>query len=87
MGSMTGHASGYLIDTHVLLWWLFDDPKLSRSAFELIRDPDNAIVVSSASGWEIATKHRLGKLPHATEAVERLPELLRISRMDSACFD
>ena len=82
MGSVTDRVFGYLIDTHVLLWWLFDDPKLSRVAFELIRNPDNAIVVSSASGWEIATKHRLGKLPHATEAVEKLPELLQISRMD-----
>jgi PIN domain nuclease of toxin-antitoxin system len=79
---MTEHASGYLIDTHVLLWWLFDDPKLSRSAFELIRDPDNTIMVSSASGWEIATKHRLGKLPHAGKAVEKLSELLRASRID-----
>jgi PIN domain nuclease of toxin-antitoxin system len=82
MGSMIGRASAYLLDTHVILWWLFNDPRLSRSAFSLIRDPDNTIVVSSASGWEIATKHRLGKLPDAREAVERLPELLRISRMD-----
>lgn len=43
MGSVTERAFGYLIDTHALLWWLFDDPKLSRVAFELIRNPDNAI--------------------------------------------
>jgi len=77
-----GQYTGYLIDTHVLLWWLFDDPKLSRSAFEIIRNPENNIFVSSASGWEIATKYRLGKLPQAAEAVEKLPELIRHSRMN-----
>lgn len=79
---MTEDAKRYLIDTHVLLWWIFDDPKLSGTAYEIIKDPENIILVSSASGWEIATKHRLGKLPHAGEAVKRLPELIRKARMD-----
>jgi len=82
MGSLLGHYAGYLIDTHVLLWWLFDDPKLSRPARDIIRNPGNNIFVSSASGWEIATKYRLGKLPQAAEVVERLPELIRRSRMN-----
>jgi PIN domain nuclease of toxin-antitoxin system len=81
MGSVKSRASRYLLDTHVLLWWLFDDPKLSRPAHDVIQAPENAILVSSASGWEIATKHRLGKLAHADEAVRHLPSLLRKSRM------
>lgn len=59
----------FLLDTHALLWWLFDDPGLSRNAREIISDSDNAILVSSASAWEIATKHRLGRLPAAGELV------------------
>ena len=55
----------YLIDTHVLLWAVFEEERLSRTARRLLRDPDNRILVSSASAWEIATKHRLGKLPDA----------------------
>jgi PIN domain nuclease of toxin-antitoxin system len=51
-----------LLDTHCLLWWLFDDPRLSRRARELLGDPENEVLVSSACAWEIATKHRLGKL-------------------------
>ena len=82
MGSVMGDPSGYLINTHVLLWWLFNDPKLSEPAFEIIKNPENSIFVSSASGWEIATKYRLGKLRHAHEAVERLPELIQQSRMN-----
>jgi PIN domain nuclease of toxin-antitoxin system len=70
-----------LIDTHVLLWWLFDDPGLSPTARSIIREPENVVQVSAASGWEIATKHRLGKLPEAGEAVENLPALLQRARM------
>ena len=54
-----------LIDTHVLLWWLFGDKKLSATVREILSDPANRPLVSSASAWEIATKHRLGKLPSA----------------------
>jgi len=81
MESVKGKVSRYLLDTHVLLWWLFDDPKLSGPAHDVIQAPENTILVSSASGWEIATKHRLGKLPHADEAARDLPSLLRKSRM------
>lgn len=59
----------FLLDTHALLWWLFDDARLSRRAGAALRDPGNAIFVSSASAWEIATKHRLGRLDSATPLV------------------
>jgi PIN domain nuclease of toxin-antitoxin system len=75
-------VSRFLLDTHVLLWWLFDDPRLSSPAFDTMKAPDNALLVSSVSGWEIATKIRLGKLPHAGEVAQNLPSLLRRSRMD-----
>lgn len=54
-----------LLDTHAFLWWLFDDPKLPAGVREVIADLDNDVYVSSASAWEIATKHRLGKLDAA----------------------
>jgi PIN domain nuclease of toxin-antitoxin system len=57
----------FLLDTHALLWWLFNDPGLSANARDIITDPENAILVSSASAWEIATKHRLGRLSAASE--------------------
>jgi len=71
-----------LLDTHALLWWLFDDPRLSERARDVIRSADTVVLVSSASGWEIGTKHRLGRLPEATEVVHNLPPLLRRSRME-----
>ncbi len=63
----------YLLDTHALLWWLYDDERLSETARALMADPGTAIVVSSASAWEIATKYRLGKLPSAAEFVRDMP--------------
>jgi PIN domain nuclease of toxin-antitoxin system len=56
-----------LIDTHALLWWLSDDPLLSRQAREAMAERQNSLLVSAASAWEIATKVRLGKLPGAEQ--------------------
>jgi PIN domain nuclease of toxin-antitoxin system len=56
-----------LLDTHALLWWLSDDPALSRSARKFIAETRNSAIVSAASAWEIATKVRLGKLPSAAD--------------------
>jgi PIN domain nuclease of toxin-antitoxin system len=80
--SVNQKMDGYLLDTHVLLWWLFDDPKLSGLARDIIRAPENRIIVSSASGWEIATKSRLGKLPHAGDIANNLPSLLQKARIE-----
>ncbi|WP_126446849.1 type II toxin-antitoxin system VapC family toxin [Sulfuricystis multivorans] len=66
----------FLLDTHALLWWMTDDAQLSVRARETIADERNMILVSAASAWEIATKHRLGKLPIAEVAIPRFNELV-----------
>jgi len=43
-----------LLDTSALLWWLDGDAKLGPSARAAIADPDNEVLVSSASDSEIA---------------------------------
>ena len=58
-----------LLDTHTLLWWLSDDPALTRAARKIVAETKNTIFVSAASAWEIATKVRLGKLPAAVNLV------------------
>jgi PIN domain nuclease of toxin-antitoxin system len=67
----------YLIDTHILLWWFFNDPKLDDPCREIIRQPNHRIFVSSATAWEIATKYRIGKLPEAKAIAEDYPQLLQ----------
>lgn len=62
-----------LLDTHALLWWLFDDPRLSQAVRGTLMDPSTPVFVSAASAWEISTKHRLGKLASADVLVQDLP--------------
>jgi PIN domain nuclease of toxin-antitoxin system len=70
-------APSLLLDTHALLWWLVEPEKLSSLAIAAINDPATSIFVSAASGWEIATKSRLGKLPGAEQLLQDLPSLLQ----------
>jgi PIN domain nuclease of toxin-antitoxin system len=50
-----------LLDTHIALWALLDDPRLSSDGRALILDPLNSITVSVASIWEITIKHALSR--------------------------
>lgn len=65
-----------LLDTHVLLWWLSDDPSLINDAKAAISDPGSAVFVSAATAWEIAIKQALGKL-QAPSDLERQIQLNR----------
>ncbi len=69
-----------LLDTHVLLWWLLNDPKISENARSAIADSKNDILVSSTSAWEITTKHRIGKLPEVGDIPDKLPFYVRKAR-------
>ena len=62
-----------MLDTHALIWWLTDSRRISEVVRLAIFDPANEKLVSAASAWEIATKHRLGKLPDADAIVLDLP--------------
>ena len=54
-----------LLDTRAFLWWLAGSERLSQQARQAIANEANDVLVSAASAWEIATKHRLGKLRNA----------------------
>ncbi len=62
-----------LLDTHAFFWWLSGSNRLSLPARQAIGDEDNEVMVSAASAWEIATKHRLGKLPDAEALALDIP--------------
>ena len=63
-----------LLDTHIFLWWLFDDPKLPPGIRQFMKNRNNPVFVSAASVWEIATKFRMGKLPDAAAVAKNIPE-------------
>jgi PIN domain nuclease of toxin-antitoxin system len=54
--------SDLLLDTHAMLWFVWDDKRLSSTAKSLIEDAGNRKLFSTASCWEIAIKVGLGKL-------------------------
>lgn len=58
-----------LLDTHVVLWWLRDDPRLGRRSRAMIAGGNNEILVSIATPWEVAIKYRIGKLDESSMAV------------------
>jgi PIN domain nuclease of toxin-antitoxin system len=63
-----------LLDTHVVLWWLTDDPTLSDDVKTMLdHEPD--IYVSPATIWEVTIKQAIGKLQAPTD----LPEQIRDS--------
>jgi PIN domain nuclease of toxin-antitoxin system len=67
----------YLIDTHILIWFLEGNVRLSKRAKNLIIDTDNQIFVSIASLWEMTIKMSIGKL----KLSKTLPEI--IEQMES----
>jgi PIN domain nuclease of toxin-antitoxin system len=51
-----------LLDTHVMLWWLRDNPKLGQRTRAAISDCRGSLLVSIASFWELSIKARNGKI-------------------------
>lgn len=66
----------YLIDTHLLYWWMTADKRLGESTEEIIAGSE--IVVSTASLWEMVLKNSKGKLP--------LPEADLVEQMKGQGF-
>ena len=69
-----------LLDTHAVVWWWIDDPRLPSAARAAIAAAGSTVYVSAASVWEIATKSRLGKWPGVEKIINEFPSLLRRSR-------
>lgn len=84
----------YLLDTHYMLWSITDSKRLSRKAKEVITNPENTIIVSAVSFWEVSLKYSLGKLEITGFTPEDLPEacletgfaITRLSAQDSSTF-
>ncbi len=52
----------YLLDTHIFLWWVLDNPKLDKETRLLLGETDENLFLSAASAWEMAIKAQIGKL-------------------------
>jgi PIN domain nuclease of toxin-antitoxin system len=63
-----------LLDSHVVLWHLTDDPAQRISTRALIVDPDNDVLVSAASVWELSIKQAAGRLEAPDDLLVQLAE-------------
>jgi PIN domain nuclease of toxin-antitoxin system len=85
-----------LLDTHTFIWWDSSPQKLSQKALAFCQNPENTLLLSMASIWEIQIKLQLGKLSlnlplpeliesqQQTNNIELLPiNLIHILTLDS----
>lgn len=70
--------NGYLLDTHVLLWWLSEPERLSQEARSAIADGTREVFFSAAGAWEMAIKRTLGRLDFPAN----LADVLRGERIE-----
>lgn len=67
-------SRGFLLDTHAVLWWLFEAEQLSYHSFEVMADRKIDIYVSAVTPMEISTKFRKGQLPGAAPIIGNFVE-------------
>ncbi|MYD29105.1 MAG: type II toxin-antitoxin system VapC family toxin [Dehalococcoidia bacterium] len=72
-----------LLDTHACIWWFEGSTRLPAVVREAIGVSANDVFVSAATAWEIATKHRLGKLDGVDELALSLPRYISSQRFES----
>ena len=70
-----------MLDTNVLLWLLWSDPRLRPEVVAALADPANLLYASVVSVWETAIKVRLGKLNVPPNVIGWMPGQLRESRI------
>ena len=71
-----------LLDTHALLWALLEPERIPAATLDTVRDPATTLLVSAASAWEIAIKHRLGRMEGAEAVFEGYAEHLERLRAE-----
>jgi PIN domain nuclease of toxin-antitoxin system len=76
-----------LLDTHIFIWFITADPKLSQRIVDIIRDPENEVFLSVASVWESTMKYQLGKLNMPESPEIFLPAQREIYKIQSLLID
>ncbi len=76
-----------LLDTHIFLWFISGDSRLSTDVRDIIRDLDNEIYLSVVSVWESIVKYQLGKLPLSEPPETYLPKQRELHQIASLTLD
>jgi PIN domain nuclease of toxin-antitoxin system len=76
-----------LLDTHAFLWYITNDPRLPRYAYDAIRDRSNEVFLSVVSVWEALVKHQAGKLALPVPADQYISDRQTAHRIASLELD
>ncbi len=76
-----------LLDTHIFLWFISGDSRLSADVRDAVRDSDNAVYLSVISVWESLIKYQLGKLPLLEPPETYLPKQRDLHQIASLTID
>ena len=76
-----------LLNTHIFLWFISGDTKLSTDVRDAVRDPDNEVYLSAVSIWEAIVKYQLGKLPLPEPPETYLPKQRDLHQISSLALD
>lgn len=71
-----------LLDTHAFIWYATDSSRLSITARTLIDNGDNDILISTASIWEMAIKHSIGRLNFSMPFMEFIKQQIALNRIE-----
>ena len=76
-----------LLDTCTFLWLAADDAQLTPHARSMCRSPDNDVFLSALCAWEIAIKHRIGRLPLPESPVRYVVSRREALQLEPLAFD
>lgn len=84
----------YLLDTHFIIWSVIKPDNLSQKIREILSNPDNHVIVSTVSFWEISLKESIGKLKLVGYIPEDFPkatlqmgfEIKQLSAKDTSTY-
>jgi PIN domain nuclease of toxin-antitoxin system len=70
------------LDTHAFIWYTTDSSRLTATGRSLIDNGENDILLSTASVWEMALKHSIGRLTFSMPFMEFIKQQIAVNRID-----
>jgi len=71
-----------LLDTHAFIWYTTDSSRLTATGRSLIDNGENDILLSTASVWEMAIEHSIGRLTFSMPFMEFIKQQIAVNRID-----
>lgn len=71
-----------LLDTHAFIWYTTDSSRLTATGRSVIDNGENDILLSTASVWEMAIEHSIGRLTFSMPFMEFIKQQIAVNRID-----